>query len=213
MMTLASTNSGHVCALQELKPLPLPQRSGGNLQQLKAAAAAAATAGLQRLQVFQGFRTGKGGPEGGSSGRDGHSISPRVLSYQSLAQASAPNFGSHITPAAAGYGAWPGDAAYAAAAAAAGGGAGGGVLGGSPPLGMVQRSAASVTMGGKVYNRCAGLLVGRSGCCSSDSDSIDGTVQAWKSVRRCKCMHATKRFVGMCLTLRAGLSGACQVRA
>lgn len=142
---------------QEPKPV-LQQRSSNNLMQLKAAAASPSGAlfsGMQRLQGFAGLRSGKGGldsPVGSSS--------PSALTYHALAQASAPDLGGHVlgagAAAAAGHGHWSREELFAGGAVA--GWAGGGLLGSAAPSELVQRSANSAIVNGRVIHRYAKAL-------------------------------------------------------
>jgi hypothetical protein len=133
-----------LCYVQQPKPLQ-PQRSGGNLQQLKAAAAAATSgvlaSGLQCLQAFQGFKP-LGRALVGSPTQSG-SASPAALTYQSLCQASAPDLCSHLRRAQG-----RGDSLLDVLFPANGGGSGT-----ASPGGLVQRSASSAVVGGRVYHR------------------------------------------------------------
>lgn len=172
---------------QEPKPLVV-QRSGGNLQQLKVSAASAGVfadsssgPGSHRLSGAHGFFFAMGNRPAGATGSPATAAacspvaSPQqaaaALTYQSLYQASAPDLGCPMLAAAAGcavsasaaHRQWVRDSLYAGAGAGAAGAGWSceGVLpsGAWSPADLVQRSANSAVVSGRVYQRCVYTVV------------------------------------------------------
>jgi len=170
-------------------PKPVqPQRSSGNLHQSKAAAAGtseAFAAGLHWLHASHGLRAGRD-----PMCSPGSPSSPYAVTYQTLCQASAPDLGRHLATAAAGggLGQWQGCITQAGEGPAGSGGSG--LLGPSPPPGLVQRSANSAIVGGRVYNRWAPVLA-----CS--------TIIVWQAVLpEPSVQHALAQSFGTCASHR-----------